>query len=215
MHMANVEELLELPLGKCISDQNWENLVYGLGDEWVYKEVKTEHQLAPDTKNYDMRHILQRYWCSQTHFENIERDQAIFNSRMSEWYPETYVTRAPARFSDNPGAIITVQKKLQGKLLKDLPGFTSDDLTALTKRIGELILTFDAPLDFHAGNIIIEDETEKVYFFDPGTPSDWHYFLDAERMVEAVVISCAQADDFVAFMQPIYEKHKNPLRTTS
>ena len=186
--------------------------MYELGDDWVYKEIKTEHLIPPDTKDRENRIILQRFWCSDTHYQNILRDFSLLLTTLSEWIPETYVIRAPGRFSDNPAAIVTLQQKVPGKLLSDLPHFTSPSLTKLTAKVRCLSRPhFHAPLDYHAGNIIIADEDEAVKLVDTGTPSDWHYLLDPQRLQTAIEIDNETAHDFVEFMRPHYRRHWEKL----
>jgi len=211
--MQTIDELVSLSFGQELSTDNWENHVYELGESCVYKEVRTEHQLPPTTKDYDMRHILQRYWCSDTHFKNLLHDIHVFKDELGHWFPDTHVGQRPAHFSDNPHATVMVQRKIVGELLKNVPGFTSPELQKLADTVNHLHThVFKAPSDFHAGNVLIEKGTDNVYYFDPGTPSDWQYFLNAEKLQSVIELSLAEARSFVDFMTPIYHKHLQPLR---
>jgi hypothetical protein len=209
----NISKLLSLPLGKQLSSDNWESFVYELGNDFVYKEIKTEHKLTSNTTHLSERITLQRFWCSDTHYKNTLHDFKIIYQELNEWVPETYIIRAPAKFSNNPSAIVTIQKRIRGKLLKDLPDYSSPSLNNLSKEVERVCKNiFNAPLDFHPSNIMIEESSNKVIFFDFGTPSDWQYFLNAKKLQEAIEISISEAEAFVTFMTPIHQAHWDKLK---
>ena len=212
--MEIYQDLLQLPLGAKLADDNWENHVYELGTEWVYKEIRTEHELNKSVLNFNNRYTLQRFWCSDTHYQNLLHDQDILKQSLREWLPKTYITRQQSRFNDNPNATVTIQKKLDGTLLKDIPDYTSDSLTRLRQKVFELVNeVFNAPLDLHSGNILVESGTHAVYFFDTGTPSDWQYFLDAKKLQTAIAVTPNVAECFATFMSHIHTKHsRNCMR---
>src|SRR6056297_3056611 len=128
-----IETILAMPLGKQLSDGgNWESVVVEIGNDWVYKEIKTEQQLDSTTPNLSERITLQRFWCSDTHFANAQQDYRVLTEALEEWILDTYILRSPARFSDNPNAIVFVQPKVSGQLLSARPDFKSETLANLT-----------------------------------------------------------------------------------
>lgn len=205
--MNTLHQLLQLPLGTQLAVNNWESHVYELGEEWVYKEIRTEHELDTATKHYDSRYTLQRFWCSDTHFHNMQHDSSVLRTALKDWWPQSFITRQPSRFNDNPHAIVTIQQRLRGRLLKDMPEYTSENLERLRNTVHTVVNVLRAPLDFHPGNIIVIPETDTVYFFDTGTPSDWKFLLDPTRLQTAIDIPTDEAVAFVDFMRPIHARH--------
>lgn len=124
-----------------------------------------------------------------------------------EWLPKIYTTRRQSRFNDNPGAIVSLQEKILGQTLSDTSELPSEYF-ALAKKVAHLAQhVFRAPLDFHAGNLIQQSETDSLFFIDTGTPSDWEYFLDHTKLQTAIEIGTSQARTFVTFMEPLHELH--------
>ena len=198
------------PLGKQLATENWESFVYELGEQLVYKEIKTENDLNPGMKNYEERCVLQQFWCSETHFENMSRDNVILQDKLSSFYPESISMQTESRFHPDKTAIVTIQRKIEGSLLLEMDEYQSESLSQLHSIVADLTSTaFKAPLDFHPGNIMLEKNTDALYFFDTGTPSDWAFFLDAKKLQSAIPIENHKANMFVEFMKPIYKIHKS------
>lgn len=207
--MANSlqEQIFSLPLGAELGGDNWESFVYQIGDSWVYKEIKTEHDIDPETPNYKNRHTLQRFWCSDTHFRNVISDQEILQEHLSDWLPETYIVRRQSQFRADYNATVFLQERIEGQLLKEAStqpaGYRrlAEKVEYLTKDV------FRAPLDFHNGNLIVQSDTGALFFFDTGTPSNWSYFLDPEKLQTAIDIDTTDAQTFVTFMESLHKIH--------
>jgi len=208
--MSEIETYLKLPLGTSLAEGNWENHVYELGNDWVYKEIKSPESLDPATENYTDRKLLQEFWNSDVHFQNMQRDYEVFKSELGSLIPKTLFCKHQSLLSELPSAIISIQEKLNGNLLKDIKSPVSG-LCDLAKTVRELCENvFQAPADFHDGNLILMNSKE-IYFFDTGTPSDWEYFLDANKFAQATNASSEEATSLVNFMKPIHELHWKKL----
>lgn len=210
--MSQVENLLDLPLGESIAENNWENYVYELGKEYVYKETRLAEDIAPSITNYLERVILQRFWNTETHFLNAKNDYNVFKLSLKEWIPETHFYRGESKLSAKNPTSIFIQQKIKGVLLSEYDSELPAEYKMLREQVRLLCVnTFNAPADFHSGNLIISED-KKLFFFDTGTPSNWKYFLNAEKMISVLNLSEDEAKDFVSFMSGIHDKHwKNLL----
>lgn len=208
--MEKIEKILEFPLGKCLAEGNWESHVYELGDAWVYKEIKQPNCIDKTVTDYKSRQLLQKFWNSELHFKNMEHDYQIFKSKIGAFIPETFFLRHKSLLDQPAVVTISIQEKLSGALLKDFLEYTPQ-LKALANSVRELCeQTFKAPTDFHPGNLILTNN-KKLFFFDTGTPSDWEYFLDPEKMSEMIKVTLDEATLLTKFMKPIHENHWQKL----
>lgn len=205
-----INTLLALPVGKLLAEGNWENHVHELGEDFVYKEVKSPECVEKGTKNYENRVLLQKYWNTEVHFENMQKDQKVFKDALEGYIPDAVVCRNNSLISDRKKVIITVQEKIQGTLFKDSSLETSA-VKELAQKVHALCVeVFNAPPDFHGGNLMVTD-SGNMLFFDTGTPSDWNYFLSASKLESLLELTKSEAEGFVAFMKPVYESHWNKL----
>jgi thiamine kinase-like enzyme len=208
--MNEVKKLLELPLGKSLAEGNWESYVYELGDDWVYKEIKQPSAIDEAVSDYKSRQILQTFWNSEVHFQNMIHDYQVFKSKLTTLIPETFFLRQTSLLDQSLIVTISIQKKLNGTLCKDIDNNTQQlkELAIIVRELCEQ--TFNAPPDFHPGNLLLTDDG-KLFFFDTGTPSDWDYFLDPKKMVDISSITSSEANKLTEFMKPIHEKHWQKL----
>ena len=208
--MYEVEKLLELPLGRSLSEGNWESHVYELGDVWVYKEIKQPSSIDERVLDYESRRLLQTFWNSDVHFHNMVHDYQIFKTEIGDFIPETLFLRQTSLLDKLNIVTVSVQEKLRGSSLKDTHTDTPQ-LKDLANSVRDLCeQTFKAPPDFHPGNLIITND-QKLFFFDTGTPSDWGYFLDPEKMADIIKVPHEKAVQLSEFMKPIHEKHWQKL----
>ncbi len=209
--MQEFTTLLKLPIGKLLSEGNWESHVHGLGDDFVYKEIKSPESIDKTTENYENRVILQRFWNTDIHFENMKKDHEVFLGVVGDHIPKTAIGKCDSLLSEKKDVIVMVQKKVHGVLLKDTDGEVGNIVTELAQKVKALCDdVFRAPADFHKGNMMVTS-SEEVMFFDTGTPSDWYYFLNVSNMESVLNLSHLEAEGFVEFMKPIHENHWKKL----
>lgn len=208
--MDQIKDLLKLQLGESLAKGNWESHVYELGDEWVYKEVKQPSSVDKTIENYESRQLLQEFWNSEVHFQNMVHDYKVFNSKIGKFLPETFFLRNKSLIDQSSIVTISIQEKLSGTLLNDID-YQVPQLKELAKLVRELCeQVFSAPSDFHSGNLLLTDDG-KLFFFDTGTPSDWDYFLNPEKMADVLGSTLDRTFRFTEFMKPIHEKHWQKL----
>jgi len=88
--MQQIYDLLALPLGKCMAKGNWESHVYELGTQWVYKEIKQPNSIDKTVDNYESRQLLQKFWNSEVHFDNMVNDYKAFKMNYPGAEPSTH-----------------------------------------------------------------------------------------------------------------------------
>lgn len=204
--MDQINDLLTLQIGKSLAEGNWESHVHELGNDWVYKEIKQPRAVDHTVDSYEARLLLQEFWNSEIHFQNMVHDYEIFKLKLGSFIPETLFLRNTSLIDQSLIVNICVQEKLSGTLLKDLH-HNPPKLQELAKSLRGLCeQVFKAPADFHPGNLLV-DAKGRLFFFDTGTPSDWEYFLNPEKLHEVLGGTLDQASLLTEFMQPIYDNH--------
>jgi len=124
--------------------------------------------------------------------------------------PQTFFIRTESLFDNSTMVNISIQQKLTGILLKDAKDEVVE-LKNLAKLVREMCeQVFKAPPDFHPGNLLFTNDG-KLFFFDTGTPSDWHYFLNPKKISNILGVTNDTAQKLTKFMKPIHEHHWQEL----
>jgi hypothetical protein len=137
-------------------------------------------------------------------------DYQIFKSKIGDFIPETICHRQTSLLDQSTIVTFSIQEKLSGVLVKDIHDEVPQ-LSEVANSVREICeYVFKAPPDFHPGNLILSN-TGQLFFFDTGTPSDWEYFLDAEKIADVIGVDLSEAFQLTEFMKPIHEKHWRKL----